>query len=228
MPSSDLLTRLGSPEDNFTERKPESANAREFRTTLVAFANSVPLDRDALLFIGVMDDGAVLGVRSPDQLQKTTYKIAAEECYPPIPHTAETFSAQGKVVLAIRIRASDQRPHFAGAAFVRTGSQNVRASKEVYEGLIASRNTKAAAILRQKGSVVTVSVPNLLAGRFMKMSGQASRSVPRSVYEARIEGCDAFVVHLCSLSSQRRISYPLEKVTIGYDTAHQRTMLALM
>jgi len=89
MSPNDARRRLADYEDNFTERKPESANAGELRRTLVAFANSVPPERSAILFIGVHDNGQILGCSNPDATQKTIRKIAEQDCYPPI-----TFSSK--------------------------------------------------------------------------------------------------------------------------------------
>ena len=52
MTREELLKRLKDHEDNFTERKLEGAKSAELRKTLVAFANSVPEGRLAILFIG--------------------------------------------------------------------------------------------------------------------------------------------------------------------------------
>ena len=62
-----LLIRLRDHEDGFTERKQEGAASAsaELRKTLVAFANSVPEGKTAILFIGVSDTGAPLGVKNP-------------------------------------------------------------------------------------------------------------------------------------------------------------------
>jgi hypothetical protein len=69
--NDDLLRRLKDPEDQFTERKLEGVGAREFRKTIVAFANSVPEGQVALLFVGVGHRGAIEGVNNPDSLQET-------------------------------------------------------------------------------------------------------------------------------------------------------------
>ena len=57
--NDELLARLNNKEDNFTERKLESAGSYEFRKTIVAFANSVPENQTGILFIGVRNDGTV-------------------------------------------------------------------------------------------------------------------------------------------------------------------------
>src|ERR1700737_3512877 len=63
----DLLRLVGNHEDNFVERKPESVSKAELRQTVCAFANSVPQNREAVLFVGIEDRaGAVLGVKNTD------------------------------------------------------------------------------------------------------------------------------------------------------------------
>ena len=62
MTREELIARLHDEEDNYVERKlAGAANAEEIRKTVVAFANSTPVEREALLFIGVADGGRVDG-----------------------------------------------------------------------------------------------------------------------------------------------------------------------
>jgi len=56
------------------------AGAREFRKTIVAFANSVAEGEAAVLFIGVSDRGDIVGVGSPDSLQKTIREFCERDC----------------------------------------------------------------------------------------------------------------------------------------------------
>ena len=49
MSQAELTSRLADKEDNFVERKPKKVNDRELRQTAVAFANSVPEGREAVL-----------------------------------------------------------------------------------------------------------------------------------------------------------------------------------
>src|SRR5258708_4878837 len=83
MTREQLLGLLKQGEDNFVERKP-AAQRDEVAKALVAFSNSVPLDREAVLFIGVQDDGEVTGVPNPEKAQKHIQNWAADWCYPPI------------------------------------------------------------------------------------------------------------------------------------------------
>ena len=54
VPSQDeLLRRLSDHEDRLTERKSEGVSARDLRRALVGFANSVPRDHTAVLYVGL-------------------------------------------------------------------------------------------------------------------------------------------------------------------------------
>src|SRR5437899_1901836 len=153
--TDDLISRLGD-EDGFVERKTEAAtNAQEIRKTLVAFANSVPQGKTAVFYIGVGNDGAVVGVTNTDSLQEKIGEVANRECYPPVEYQAKVLQLDGRNVLAVLVKASDTRPHFSGPAYVREGSQSKLASDKLYEELISSRNEKAGKILRSKGRLIT-------------------------------------------------------------------------
>ncbi|MEE9252774.1 MAG: ATP-binding protein [Thermodesulfobacteriota bacterium] len=220
MTKEELLKRLEDPEDSFIERKTQNvAKGKELRKTLVAFANSVPEGREAIIFIGIADDGEVLGVKGSDALQKTI-REEAKRCYPEVNCIPEIVQAKGKQVLAVIIKPSEERPHFDGQAFVRIGSESVKASKEVYEDLIASRNDKARKILNHKGEVVTVEV--------MKMLGNAKSTGIKGYYkkhECRIKGCNAHTLRLFEESTGKHFSEPLENITISHDDEKHRMLL---
>jgi hypothetical protein len=154
--NDELLSRLNNKEDSFTERKPQGANAYEFRKTIVAFANSLADNQTGLLFIGVRDDGTIAGVSGADSLQKTIRKICEMDCYPPIKLSCSVLAVGGKDVVAVEISASNQRPHFAGPAFVRVGSESKAATSEVYQELLTSHCSPAGQLLKLKNERVTV------------------------------------------------------------------------
>ena len=159
MTEEEVKRRLLDIEDGWTERKPQSAVRDDIRKTLVAFANSVPDGEEAILFIGVGDKGQALGVDNPDKMQMSVRQYA-ELCYPPIRHTSKVVECEGKHVVAVIVQPDHNRPHFAGPAYVRVGSESVRASESQFEELIASRNSKARALLeaKRKGELVSVSL----------------------------------------------------------------------
>jgi schlafen family protein len=213
--------RLVSLEDGFTERKLEGVRPAELRRTLVAFANSVPEGRTAVLFIGVADDGKVVGVSNADDFQKKIRRLAQEECYPPIAITSEVVASNGRNVLAVEVPASSNRPHFAGLAYVRQGSESVQATPELFEQLVASRVTKAGAILRLKGQPITV----VALGKELGATKKLMDSLYRARHECRVEDCTAQYVRLHDISTQRNVTEPWENVTVTYDEERYRPML---
>lgn len=215
--TDELLSRLKHPEDGFTERKTEAAaNAKEIRKTLVAFANSVPEGRTAVLYIGVENDGTVVGVNNADSLQKTIGVEAKHSCYPPVNYQADVLQIEGRDLLAVQVGASDKRPHFSGPAFVREGSQSKLASDKVYEELISSRNEKAGKILRTKNQPITFLCYE------MDPYGRQRRVF---TIDCQIEECDAHVVSLLATAQGKHFSVPLANTTINYDQQKQRMML---
>lgn len=215
----DLVPRLRDVEDGFTERKIESASPFDLRRTLVAFANSVPVDKTAVLFIGVGDDGTPMGVSNPDSLQRKIRELAEKDCYPPIRHQVRVIEREGKSIVAVLVNASSERPHFSGPAFVRVGAQSVAASREVYAQLIASRNSKAGQILSKSGELISIRQID---------RDQWNREKIRWTIEGRIENCDASVVYLYDIGSMRHFSKPLEKIRINFDDSNRRMMLDIL
>src|SRR2546423_2466542 len=158
MTDEELKRRLSDFEDGWTERKENINRTDDIRKALVAFANSVPDGEEAVLFVGVADDGNIIGVDNPESIQKSVSKTAFEWCYPPIKHTARVIELNDKHVVAVIVQASHNKPHFAGPAFIRSGSQSKKASEEVFNQLIASRISKARPLLEamRKGERVIV------------------------------------------------------------------------
>lgn len=215
-----LLVRLKDHEDGFTERKPEgagSANA-ELRKTLVAFANSVPEGKTAILFIGISDTGTLLGIKNPDSLQKTIREVSERDCFPPITCQIRIFESEGKSLLAALVTASKDRPHFSGPAYVRVGAESVKASPKVYDELIASRNTKAGKILRIKDEHQHIAFRCFERDKWLRQ---------RQVFsiECQIEECDGHSVSMYEMASGRHFSVPLEEMTIYHD--HAKRMMVL-
>ena len=215
--NEELISRLKDLEDGFTERKTEgAANTAELRKTLVAFANSVPENQTAVFFIGVDDKGIPVGLKNPDSLQKTIRNVAEKDCYPAIRYQTRVFESSGKTLLAVLVQASNDRPHFAGPAFIRQGSQSVSASKRLYDELIASRNTKAGRILRSKGETISFRVYQL---------DQWGRKGVLYTLDCQIEACDAHVLTLLQLNAGAHFSIPMDQITINHDDSQRRLML---
>ncbi len=95
MTDEEIKRRLSDLEDGWTERKLQSVSGDDVRKALVAFANSVPDGEEAILFIGVADNGTPIGVDDPDNMQKKV-KRWADWCYPPIRHTSRAIESNGQ------------------------------------------------------------------------------------------------------------------------------------
>lgn len=153
--------------------------------------------REAVLFLGVRPDGIVVGVDGPDKLQQSVSEWAREQCYAPVRVRSELLDDLGpRPVVAVIVAASQERPHFTGHAYVRNGPRTEKASQAVLDELIASRNSKAGAILRHKGETVTVDFQE----RWAATSNAPEKVVVRSE-ECVIDGCSAHSVDLRILAS---------------------------
>lgn len=207
----ELLRRLRSEEDNLVERKPDGPNAAELRRTLVAFANTVREGEEAVLFVGVADKGgAVLGVQNTDAMQKNVNR-AASDCFPPIHVDQRALEQNGKPFLAVIVRRSALRPHFAGQAYVRKGSESVAASQEAMNELIDRRHSKAALFLEWKGKLVTRNYPNGM----------------REPRDAIIEDCTTHFVTVRALNSGELIKRHIDAVPYDWDGEQNRLKIWL-
>jgi predicted HTH transcriptional regulator len=194
MKESDLLEMLGTgstQESSLIERKPDNFKDREARKVVVAFANSTPEGQEAVLFIGLHDKtGDVIGVANPDELQRK-YGRALAECYPSITYRMHTLAFDGKIVVAIVVPSSSRKPHFAGAAYVRNGSQSILASDELYQELILSRTDKTRELLKFKRTHTLFSVRgiNYHLGSQKAFSGGGHTE---QISDCYVVDCDAF------------------------------------
>jgi len=221
---ADLINRLKDHEDSFVERKP---NASDLKATIVAFANSVPLGREAIIYVGVRDNGEVIGVENTDSVQKKIQRMCDEVCYPRIHFTTEIFRWEGKSILAVVIPPSDAKPHFVGPAYIRHGSKSIKATPELYENLITSRHGKAGELLRYQKQPVTVFTRKRELGRpefAAVVQGTSFRGRPR--YEqCRVLRVTPFYVTLEVTGSGASFSEPLRNVDISYDNKKNQPLL---
>jgi hypothetical protein len=157
-----LHRKLEQSEDPWVERK-ESYQEEKVLRTLVGFANSVPDgEESAVLFLGASNKGVHPGIGDADDLQKKLTGLMQGKAYPPIKISMTVFSTQvaGKrrEILSVEVPPSPQKPHFSGAAWMRKGSETIRASAEMLDELIASRNDKVRRLQKFKGSRVMLSL----------------------------------------------------------------------
>lgn len=221
----EILQRLRNREDNFTERKPESVKDRDVLITLVAFANSVPDGRTAILYIGVSDDGRIIGVASPEGQQRRVDEIRSRRCYPAIDLRTEILLVEERSVVAVVIPSHMRSgPFFAGPAYTRQGSSSVIASETVFDEMIANRLSKPHEILKWKDKIITFVPPPV------KITYAALGRSPlalREHHERRVETCNAHYVTLYDIASGRISSEPLDDLILSHDHKRNRLMLSV-
>jgi predicted HTH transcriptional regulator len=220
----EILQLLTSPEGPLVERKSKGIKPNEIRQSVVAFANSLNAGEEAVIFVGVRNDGEVQGLSDAeaDARQKDIREACERECYPPVKYRIELLQ-EHKNVLAIIIPASEKRPHFAGPAYIRRGSESVAASQEMLQELIDSRTSKVAELLRYKRELTVVTV--LAIGHRMFSDQRTSNQKYRENGECHVVDCNSHFVRLARLHDGLRISRALERVQVSYDEVKWRPML---
>jgi Putative DNA-binding domain len=220
----DILLKLNAFEDAFVERKTAN-DSKDWLKTVVAFANSTPVGNPAILFIGVRNDGVIEGNINLDSLQRTlSDKLAA--AYPPIYSLSRVLEHDGKQFLAVIVPGSEERPHFAGPAYVREGSKTVASSAEQFDVLVAERNSKVREILKWRNKVVTVRTSTKNMRVAYVLGTTAGGALAGTVID-----CNQFYLTLRSLtreSQENVISFPLREVEINFDHREGRLELRLL
>jgi hypothetical protein len=142
MTDAELEALLRGGEGSRIEFK-TTAQRDDVKKAVVAFANTIREPDRGVLFIGVKNDATIVGVPNPDAAQKEIRKHI-EECYPPIEvWEIRNLIVKGQTVLAIIVPESRTSPHFTGPAYVRQGSESVKASAAMYEQLLADHVSAA-------------------------------------------------------------------------------------
>ncbi len=142
-------------EDHLLERK-TNRDLRDIRRTAVAFANSVRPGHTAVILVGEGNDGAVSGVDNPDEQQRKL-RQELQKIYPPIAWRQMPYELQGKTCIRIEIDYDGDTPHFAGAAWIRHGSESIEASDAMLQKLIDLRTAVNRELSQWLGKVITVS-----------------------------------------------------------------------
>jgi hypothetical protein len=222
MSDPDLLARMRNFEDHLVERKTVK-DEKDWKKTAVAFANSVPIGLPAVLYIGVRDNGEIETPQQDlDEVEKK-FNRQMSKVYPRIAYVPKILSENGRQALAVVIPGSALRPHFAGLAYVRRGSESIEASDEQFAELIAHRNSKAARILAWKDKQITLVqlAPSSRPGFGM------IRKVWKPELSILVSNCDQFYVTLQVGTGAQNLSFPLGQVEISFDNGNHRLQLEL-
>ena len=159
------------------------------------------------------------GCNNADIVQKRV-RDALHECYPPIAYVSEVMTLDGKDVVAVRVMASPDRPHFTGLAYVRVGSESVKASPQLFDEMVAARNSKVAAILRLRGTLITAFGVGHRLGHIRRIEGAYRESA-----ECEVIACDAHQVTLQRTADNWRFYEAVDRIEPSTDGQMKRPAL---
>lgn len=208
-------------EDNLLERKVES-DLKDLLKTIVAFANSVKPGHTAVLLIGEKNDGTVVGVRSPDGIQKTVRK-ECEKIYPEILWRSMVYEKNGRQCVRVEIDYSGDTPHFGGPAWIRKGSESVKANDEAFQALINVRSDIVRELSKWLDKDVTVygdhgTIPPEVNRRFSKNTTTVfSHRWPQDDTVATLISVNNFWITLKRKNNGQKQSESLAKLTLCWD-----------
>jgi len=211
---ADLLARMRNFEDHFTERK-AFGDDRDWLKTVVAFANSAPIDFPCILFIGVTDNGEIQAFeQNLDTMQQKLDKKLAS-AYPRIPYFTRVFGEAGKQALAVIVAGSRLRPHFSGAPFVRRGSKTVEMTDDDFREALAWRDSKAGRILEYLGR--RIRAINIMGSGYQRSESHWGEMPV-------VEYCDSHYVILRQ-SGGAKSTIPLGHIQLSFDTSGGGTLV---
>ena len=134
----DLQVLLKQPEGKSLEFKRDLSSPDGVLKTIVAFANG----SGGVLLIGVLDASRrVAGVKEPQATEERLASLISDHITPRLVPEIEVISWRRTHVLAIQVHPSQSRPHYLkregleGGAYVRVGSTNRRADRELVEDM---------------------------------------------------------------------------------------------
>lgn len=115
--------------------------------TMVSFANN----QGGQLLIGVADDGRIVGVKSEEEEKYMITQAANLYARPAIEPIFEEIYVDEKLVLVVRIKESDTKPHYALGedrkwwVYIRVNDKSILASKIVVD--VLKRSSRGEGVL---------------------------------------------------------------------------------
>jgi hypothetical protein len=200
-------------EDNLLERKTES-DLKDLLKTLVAFANSVRPGHTAVILIGEKDDDTVQGVTNPDKIQKTI-RNTCDKIYPPILWKSEVYEKEEKHCVRVEIEYDGETPHFGGTAWVRKGSETIKASDKVFQKLIELRLDKVRELEKWIGIDKRITVAPDPQGIVSSRASNPHLPV-RDKFESTLLKVNNFWATFLQANG-KNMSMPLEKIILSWD-----------
>ncbi len=140
MNANDILQLASQGEGQQLEFKRSLAELDTATRTMAAFANT---DGGVLLF-GVRDSGEIIGVEIGQTTKERIVNRITGATDPVVYPSVEYVPVEERVVIAVRVAPSDNRPHLAeGRAYKRVGAADVQLKRDEYERLLLTRRRAA-------------------------------------------------------------------------------------
>ncbi|MBV1884530.1 MAG: helix-turn-helix domain-containing protein [Pseudomonadales bacterium] len=128
---------LAKPEGKQLEFKRDLSSPKPILRTLIAFANTA----GGQLFIGVADNGDIMGVEDPLAEEERLTSLIADSIAPRLLPSIELLTVKEKTLLRVEVHLSSSRPHYLKAkgpeqgVLVRIGSSNRQADTQLISEL---------------------------------------------------------------------------------------------
>lgn len=124
MTNDELEQLLEDIESDRAERKESPADGDKIRQAICAFANDLPgHDKPGVLFVGVNDDGAPVGLAITDQMLQNLASMRGDGNIVPFPSLdVQKRHLKGKDIAVVFVHPSDSPPvKFKGTVWIRSG-----------------------------------------------------------------------------------------------------------
>ncbi|MDL1972367.1 MAG: putative DNA binding domain-containing protein [Deltaproteobacteria bacterium] len=124
----ELREKIAKGENIHIEFKEGVRSNEELAKHIVCFANT----DGGQIFIGVADDGIIIGVEDIDEIVRRIDDVAFNRCEPPISVIVETIKADEGTVLVVNVPKGRQRPYRTSKGFyyIRSANRCRQASRE--------------------------------------------------------------------------------------------------
>lgn len=169
-------------------------NLEKIAKSLVAFANN----KGGQLLIGVADDGTIKGVKSEEEEKYMITKSAHQYCRPAIDPEFEEVYVDSKLVLVVKINASDTKPHYAldenkkWWVYFRVNDKSILASKIIVD-VLKKGNYETGAVIpytenEKKLFEYLAAEGRITLRQFSKLTRSSNRNVQKIVVNMILAG----------------------------------------
>ncbi|MCK5665764.1 MAG: putative DNA binding domain-containing protein, partial [Thiotrichaceae bacterium] len=133
----DILNRISRGEDSYTQFKVNIKNGDQLAWELVAFSNA----RGGFIFIGVDDDGVVVGLEDKDikRLNQLIGNVVNSNVIPPVYPLVKIEQIEDRKIMVIEVDEGSNKPYStnAGVYLTKAGSDKRKVSPQELRRLFA-------------------------------------------------------------------------------------------